>query len=104
MALRDLGWWLFFDHQHSVGKGVARLDGLGTRQETIDLWEERVGRSTADVRWYEVFAGYCVAQLWLRNQLLLGLDHEAAMATNPFVGRTLELMGERMSERTSVVR
>lgn len=92
-GLRDLGWWLFFDDFHSTDQGVARLDGLGTRKETIDYWQEHVGRPATDLTWYEVFAGFSVVQLWLRNHLLLGMDAEQAMTTNGFVPRTLELMG-----------
>lgn len=93
-GLRDLGWWLFFDDYHSIDQGVARLDGLGTRQETIDYWQEHVGQVVTDLTWYEVFAGFSLVQLWLRNHLLLGMDTDQAMATNAFVPRMLELMGE----------
>ncbi|MGH2685375.1 MAG: phosphotransferase family protein, partial [Actinomycetota bacterium] len=50
----DLGWWLFLDAFHSFS--APRLAGLGTRQETIDLWEEQTGEHAGDLEWYEVFA------------------------------------------------
>lgn len=92
-GLRDLGWWLFFDDAYSVDKGVARLDGLGTRQETIEYWEEHVGRTATNLTWYEAFAGFSVVQLWVRNNLVLGKSLDEAMAGNVFVPRTLDLMG-----------
>lgn len=88
-AMQDIGWWLFFDDYHSLDHGLARLDGLGTRQETIDLWQELTGRRVVDLHWYEVFAGYqlsCLAmpgrraskqpvQRVVRNQFLVRTCH-----------------------------
>jgi aminoglycoside phosphotransferase (APT) family kinase protein len=58
--LQDLGWWLQMDEHHSIRQGVTRLDGLGTREETIDFWEQRVGRRVdgGDLHWHEVFAAF----------------------------------------------
>ena len=53
----DLAWWLFRDETESVIRGVPRLDGLGSRDETIALWEDVVGIRVPDLRWYETFAG-----------------------------------------------
>ena len=69
-GLHDLGWWLFFDEFHSIGQGVARLDGLGTRAETLELWEELVGERTDDLHWHEVFAGFTLIQLTCRALVL----------------------------------
>jgi aminoglycoside phosphotransferase (APT) family kinase protein len=55
--MADLGWWLLFDDMHSTAQGIARLDGLGTRQETLDLWRELTGRQVEDLDWHEAFAG-----------------------------------------------
>ena len=41
--LSDIGWWLFLDRFHSEGYGVPRLEGLGTRDETLAVWADRVG-------------------------------------------------------------
>jgi aminoglycoside phosphotransferase (APT) family kinase protein len=60
----DLGWWLFLDDFHSFG--VPRLEGLGTRAETIELWEERTGERASDLEWYEVFAGFRFAVVMMR--------------------------------------
>jgi aminoglycoside phosphotransferase (APT) family kinase protein len=72
-AMNDLGWWLYFDHMHSAEYGVARLDGLGTRQETIDLWQELTGRTVGDVHWHEVFAAFKVGVLAVRSAHVLKL-------------------------------
>ena len=53
----DLGWWLFLDRYSAEGCGCARLEGLGTRQETIDVWQDQTGLVAADLHFYEVFAG-----------------------------------------------
>jgi aminoglycoside phosphotransferase (APT) family kinase protein len=92
-ALRDLGWWLFFDDYHSLDQGLARLDGLGTRQETLDLWEERVGSRPTNLRWYEIFAGFSVAQLACRSALLHGVPGDGRVEDNVFLPRTCELLG-----------
>ena len=55
---QDLGWWLFMDRSAAAFKGVERLEGLGDRQQTIDLWQELTGQSAADVDWYETYAGF----------------------------------------------
>ena len=56
-ALQDLAWFLVLS-ETMHGKGAARgkyLPGMGTRAETIALWEEISGKSAADIAWYEEF-------------------------------------------------
>ena len=57
---------------HSSAIGVDRLEGLGTREETIALWRELTGGSVDDLFWYEVFAGFKVAYTFLRKTDLDG--------------------------------
>ncbi|MFC3174071.1 phosphotransferase family protein [Novosphingobium bradum] len=55
----DLGWWLFMDTQATLtGNRHPRLEGLGDRARTLELWREWTGRPVDDLEWYEVFAGY----------------------------------------------
>jgi aminoglycoside phosphotransferase (APT) family kinase protein len=54
--LIDLSWWLMFDVNHSTDASVARLDGLGTRVETIARWEKGTGYRTGDLAWHAVFS------------------------------------------------
>jgi len=68
----DLGWWLYFDDFHSTSRDLVRLDGLGTRDETIAFWEDRVGETAGDLTWYEVFTGFQVGLLACRTMVILG--------------------------------
>jgi aminoglycoside phosphotransferase (APT) family kinase protein len=78
---QDLAWWLFFDEFNGPARGLTTLDGLGTRAETIALWEDRVGEPAGDLTWFEVFTGFQITLLTIRTQLVLGapaaLDLEA---------------------------
>jgi aminoglycoside phosphotransferase (APT) family kinase protein len=59
-GLQDLGFWRFLDDISALLTGV-RLEGFGSREETIALWEEVSGLPAADVGWYEVFGGFKLA-------------------------------------------
>lgn len=91
--LLDLGWWLFFDDVHSVGQGVERLPGLGTRQETIDIWEDATGLSAAGVEWYEIFAALRVVTLTIRTTIMRGAT---PTGTNPADSPFSKLAYERL--------
>ena len=65
--LHDLGWWLFFDDIHARHQKLARLEGLGNRQQTVELWQDLTGLSAEGVEWYEVFAGYKLSGIGARN-------------------------------------
>ena len=55
-ALQDLAWWLVLSEtMHGAAPGRARLEGMGTRAETIALWRELTGISPDGVEWYEDF-------------------------------------------------
>jgi len=60
----DLGWWLFLDEFHSLL--VPRLDGLGSRAETIALWEAGTNERAEHLEWYEVLAGVRFAIVMMR--------------------------------------
>jgi aminoglycoside phosphotransferase (APT) family kinase protein len=55
-ALHDLGWWLLSDRNQTVNQGIQPLEGMGTREETIALWEEVSDKSAQDIDWYIAFA------------------------------------------------
>ncbi|EHJ62396.1 phosphotransferase family protein [Novosphingobium pentaromativorans] len=67
-ALHDLGWWLYSDHLQTEGRGLAPLDGMGTREETIALWGQTCGIPTDDIEWYEAFA--CFKMECLRYRMV----------------------------------
>ncbi len=62
----DLGWWLFLDRFSSEGMSLPRLEGLGTREETIAMWTERTRLAAGDVEFYEIFAGLRFAVIVIR--------------------------------------
>jgi aminoglycoside phosphotransferase (APT) family kinase protein len=90
---QDLGWWLFFDQFHTELRGLRRLDGLGTREETIAFWEAHTGMRAGELRWYEVFAAFKVALLMVRTRILMGDPEAHSARSNPVLGRACELAG-----------
>ncbi|TAL03055.1 MAG: phosphotransferase family protein [Rhodospirillaceae bacterium] len=82
-ALHDLAWWLFLsDIMHSTRSGRPHLEGMGTREETIALWNELTGISVADIEWYEDFTALKIACLGTRMATLRGtpVPSEAELA------------------------
>jgi aminoglycoside phosphotransferase (APT) family kinase protein len=57
----DLAWWLYFDDLFSTRFGITRLAGLPTRDETIALWEETVGRKAANLDYYDILVALRMA-------------------------------------------
>ncbi|MGN6357534.1 MAG: phosphotransferase family protein [Novosphingobium sp.] len=57
-ALHDLAWFsVISDTMHGPNTRVGQyLEGMGTRDELIALWEEVSGKSAAELEWYEEFA------------------------------------------------
>jgi aminoglycoside phosphotransferase (APT) family kinase protein len=55
--MMDLAWGLFMDRYHSEGNSLPRLAGFPSREETIALYEERTGRSTIHLEYFEILAG-----------------------------------------------
>ena len=53
----DLAWWLFMDWFASGGYGVARLEGMPEREETVARYEELARRPVRNLFYNEVFAG-----------------------------------------------
>ncbi len=90
-AMADLGWWLLFDDMHSVAQGVKRLDGLGTRQETLDLWQELTGRKVENLEWHEAFAGLKAGLLGMHTRRSMKLP--VAGKPSPWIQRAGEITG-----------
>lgn len=73
-ALHDLAWFSVLSesmHGKTSYTGVC-LEGMGTRDETIALWEEVSGKSAADLDWYEDFANLKMACTGVRLDNLRG--------------------------------
>ena len=81
-ALHDLAWWTYSDMVQTTGRGLPRLDGMGTRDETVALWSEVSGKSAADLDWYEAFACFKMECLAIRmvaiRDLPLPVDRPAS--------------------------
>ena len=59
-ALHDLAWFCTLAetmHGRSAVHG-AYLEGMGTREETIALWEETCGKPADGLEWYEEFTHF----------------------------------------------
>jgi aminoglycoside phosphotransferase (APT) family kinase protein len=88
--LVDLGWWLVNDR--AMAEAVVgttdehRLDGLGSRAETIALWEQLTGRDAEDIEWYEAFAAYRLALIY--GRLLTMMQEAGVPATDGFTTAT----------------
>jgi len=54
----DLAWWILMDPPES-----RQLDGIGTPDDLIDLWEDATGRRATDLRWFLVFGAYRLAAI-----------------------------------------
>lgn len=94
----DLGWWLFFDNLFSAGFGVKRLDGLPDREETIAIYEARVGRKVGDMHYYDVLSALRMAIVSARQvdrqiaQGNLAADNSAHI-NNPTAAHLAQLIG-----------
>jgi len=91
--IADLAWWLYIqDHQLRIGH--KRLEGIGDRQATIDLWETLSGLAVRDLHWYEVFAGYRLCILGLRHMHTSnwGDATTGSKMRNSFFAHTCELL------------
>jgi aminoglycoside phosphotransferase (APT) family kinase protein len=104
-AETDLGWWLFFDWFVSDGFGVPRLPGLGTREQTLKVWEEFAGRKACNMQWHELFATWRFSLISDRAGHLarqLGLAHAPRTdARSPHAERLLMLLEDADNSLTS---
>lgn len=75
----DLGWWLFVDKTTMRGNGMPdwsrpRLDGLPSHEETIAHFEKQLGHQVKHLRFYEIFAGFRFACVYIRIMQKVGAD------------------------------
>ena len=59
-ALHDLAWFcVLSETMHGPDAQLGRhLDGMGSHDETVALWEQLTGKSAADLGWYEDFTHF----------------------------------------------
>lgn len=65
----DLAWWFFMDEMLSFGQ--QRLSGLPERREQIALFEAIIGRSVADLEYFELLAAVRIALVIARTANVL---------------------------------
>jgi aminoglycoside phosphotransferase (APT) family kinase protein len=57
----DLAWWITLDPPES-----QQLDGIGSYDDFIDLWEEASGQRATDLHWYLVLSAYRLAGVFAK--------------------------------------
>ena len=54
----DIAWWILTTPQESL-----HLDGIGSHDEFVDLWEDLTGNTATDLHWFLVFGAYRLAAI-----------------------------------------
>lgn len=74
-ALQDLSWFtVLSETMHGPTADLPRLEGMGTREETVALWEQICGKSAADLEWYEDFTALKMSCTGARLTQLRGME------------------------------
>jgi aminoglycoside phosphotransferase (APT) family kinase protein len=68
----DLAWWILQDQG-----SAARLPGVGSLDETVELWEQLTGRRAQDLRYYLAFNAFRLGAIRIR------LAHQMAAMNGP---------------------
>jgi len=56
--IQDLAWFVHFNDLFSDGLGVARLEGIPSRDETVARYEDLTGFEAKNFDYYEIFAAF----------------------------------------------
>jgi aminoglycoside phosphotransferase (APT) family kinase protein len=92
----DLAWFLVL-HRMTVDRCGGDLAGFPDHAATVAAYERRVGRTVADLRWFEVFAALRSGAIMVRAARLLarlGIDDSWLTAGNPTVILLAELIAD----------
>jgi aminoglycoside phosphotransferase (APT) family kinase protein len=75
-ALHDLAWFCTLaETMHGKNSQLGTwLEGMGTREETIALWQDVCGKSAADLEWYEDFTQLKMSCTGVRLDMLRGTE------------------------------
>jgi len=71
-AESDLAWWGIMDFMNTESAGVKRLGGIGSPEQTVQLWEECMGRKAKDLWFHSVYAAYRMSIIMVRLGKLMG--------------------------------
>jgi aminoglycoside phosphotransferase (APT) family kinase protein len=94
----DFGYWLFFDELYSKGAGVERLNGLPNKEEMASCYENSLGRSIRDLKYFEILGALRFAIVLVRfvdrmiSLNLIAADSKAAHS-NPATHILAEKLG-----------
>ena len=69
----DLGWF-FCLHDMTVARCGEDLPGFSDRAALTAHYEDRLGRDTEDLAWYEIFGAACTASILVRMASLFSRD------------------------------
>jgi aminoglycoside phosphotransferase (APT) family kinase protein len=62
----DLAWAIFLDRHHSEGLDSPRLAGFPSYEQTLTRYESLTGHRVKHLHYYQVFAGFRFAVIFLR--------------------------------------
>ncbi|MAT50345.1 MAG: phosphotransferase [Porticoccaceae bacterium] len=75
----DLGWWLYMNNLLSEGYRIKRLEGLPSAKESIEMYEQALGRKVEHMDYYDILAAVRMAIITVRSvDLHISLGHIAA--------------------------
>jgi aminoglycoside phosphotransferase (APT) family kinase protein len=80
-AEADLAWWRHMDGPASV------LEGIGTPDELVTLWETETGRKVRNLPWYEVFTTFRLGCIMIRLFANLAAEGQMPAETAAQLGR-----------------
>jgi aminoglycoside phosphotransferase (APT) family kinase protein len=96
----DLAWWLFMDWFASGGYGVARLEGMPGREETVARYEALTGQTVRHLFYNEVFAGMRFGVIMVRVAAMMRargmpLPSPDFGSNNPATRKVADMLGLR---------
>lgn len=88
-ALHDLAWFtVVSETMHGATSTFGKqLEGMGSRDETVALWQEVCGKSPADLEWYEEFTHLKMSCTGVR----LGQLRGTVMVTQDYLKQRLKV-------------